>query len=237
MDHNSIPDSATKYILLQRTGYLPRVNKIIKGIDKLSPVPIHENLMGIISRINSNYVKKLFVDDMRKEFYSIEDYLPENCCSILDIGCGVAGIDVFLADYYDQTNLKIYLLDKTKTENSIWYGFHSEGAFYNSLVVAKKLLTNNGIPSNRITSLEVNKQNEINIDQKIDLIISLISWGFHYPVNTYVEKVYQLLNKNGVVILDIRNKTNGLDLMKEYFPTIHCIFNSTSFTRIAATKG
>ena len=40
--------------------------------------------------------------------------------------------------------------------------------------------------------------------ESIDLVVSTISWGFHYPIDFYLKSVFDLLNKNGLVILDLR---------------------------------
>jgi SAM-dependent methyltransferase len=237
MEQICIPDSAVKYILLQRTGYLPKIDKVIKAINRILSLSFGEKAIDLISRVYSDKIKMLYANDIRNEYHSIKPFLPETCNSVLDIGCGVAGIDIFLADNYDNKDLKIYLLDKTKTENSIWYGFHQEGAFYNSLEVAKNLLIKNGISQDNITTLEVSKQKEIDVDKKIDLVVSLISWGFHYPVETYLEQVNDILNKNGVVILDIRNNTSGLETIKKYLPKIQYVYNKSRFSRIVATRG
>ena len=50
-----------------------------------------------------------------------------------------------------------------------------------------------------------------------DVVISIISWGFHYPVSTYLEDVHEALVPGGVAILDIRNGTDGVAALRRRF--------------------
>lgn len=40
----------------------------------------------------------------------------------------------------------------------------------------------------------------------LDLVISLVSWGFHFPVSTYLDQVHDLLREGGRLILDLRKR-------------------------------
>jgi 2-polyprenyl-3-methyl-5-hydroxy-6-metoxy-1,4-benzoquinol methylase len=75
--------------------------------------------------IKSNFEKRYF-----KEINYHWETIKEKCQSInsvLDIGCGIGGIDYFIAK--NNTNCQINLLDKTKIENEVYYGFKEKGAF------------------------------------------------------------------------------------------------------------
>jgi len=126
----------------------------------------------------------------------------------LDIGCGVAGIDVLLSQHYNG-NVEIFLIDKTKVDKKLYYNFEKRGSFYNSLQISKSILTANGVNRNKIHLQEATENNEIRFNQNFDIVISLISWGFHYLVSTYLDRVYIKMNKNGIRIIDVRKNTNS----------------------------
>ena len=51
----------------------------------------------------------------------------------------------------------------------------------------------------------------------IDFVISTISWGFHFPVSTYLKSVANVLSENGILIIDIRKDTGGENELKTEF--------------------
>lgn len=136
-----------------------------------------------IQRPDSDYPKGL-----EEDFKSIEPHLPEKVESILDIGCGMAGIDVFLKQKYP--NAYLSLLDGDG--KFPMYNFRPNCKPYNSRKSAEALLEANGVKVDRWH--DVGTQEEL----KADLVISLISWGFHYPLSVY--------RVSGFCIADLRRK-------------------------------
>jgi len=237
MDKIIIPSEATKYILFQRTQYLRFANRrLLNTLQRLLPFSIYNIAVLFESKISKRRVAKRYQEDMEKEFEMIKKFLPKECSALLDIGCGVAGIDVLLGKHYEKNDIKIFLLDKTKIEKKVWYGFRQSGAFYNSLPIAKKVLLGNGINDKNVVLLETNDRNEIHIDGKVDLVLSLISWGFHYPVETYLDRVYDMLSEGGSLIIDIRKSSDGVDKVSEKFSTVSIIREITKYDRVLAIK-
>jgi SAM-dependent methyltransferase len=232
-----IPDSATKYILFQRTEYLALAKtRTFRAFQKLLPLLNYNQIVELEARLRSRKVKEMYLIDMEAEYSSIKKFLPDNCSRILDIGCGVAGIDLFLNQHYLNGRVDFYLLDKSRVEKNVYYMYQSKGAFYNSLRVAREILMNNGIDANQIHLLEAKENNSIDMDKSVDLVLSLISWGFHYPVSIYLDQVYDLLNETGTLILDIRRSTDGLDLLTQKFGEYRVILETRKHTRVCATK-
>ena len=232
-----ISNEAVMYIMFQRTSYSRLTNSsIYRVFNKIVPFSFYNQLVKYEAKTNSSRIKALYKNDMRLEYLSIVKFLPKSCSTILDIGCGLAGIDIFLHRHYQDNSPVFYLLDKTYTEKNVYYGFKSKGAFYNSLKIAQKMLINNGLSLQNIQTLEANENNEINIDGKIDLIISLISWGFHYPVSIYLNRVYNILNNGGSIILDMRKGTDGIEILKNKFTKIEIIMEKSSYQRVLVSK-
>ena len=132
---------------------------------------------------------------MYQEALTIMPHIKKETKNILDIGCGMAAISLYLYHYLGEA--KLYLLDKNKVEKKVSYNFEDKGAFYNSLNIAKILLTNNNVKENLINLIEAPENGNIPIGEGlVDLVVSTISWGFHYPVQTYIDSVYKILNKD-----------------------------------------
>ena len=237
MSQLAVPNETLKYILFQRTEYLCFPNSFTyRVVNKILPFSIYKRVVAIEAKIAPNRIKTLYERDMTKEYLSIKDYLPEPCASILDIGCGIGGIDVFISKHYGDKHSILYLLDKTSIEDDIDYGFETKREFYNSLDLAKTMLMSNGIAEKYIYLIEATDQNEIPISDKVDLVISLISWGFHYPVETYLDKAYDVLVEGGSMIIDVRIGTNGIDLLNNIFRKVDVILEEKKFHRVLALK-
>ncbi len=230
-----IPNDAVKYILFQRTGYLKK-NLLFIFLSIVGHLkPLYKVSVSLKAMLFRKKIKHAFVQDMEKEFMVIKDYLPTKINTILDIGCGVAGIDIFLSRYYDN-NIKIFLIDKTEIDKNVYYYFKKRGSFYNSLQISREMLENSGVNKQNIMLQEANDKNEINFKNTFDIVISLISWGHHYPVSTYLDQVYNKMNKKGILILDIRKNTAGEEDIKRKFGHYHIISDNKKYNRVMAIK-
>lgn len=237
MNQVVVPNEAVKYILFQRTAYQHFPHTFTyRVLKRILPFSIYNQAVDREARTDSPRIKALYEDDMRREYQSIKEFLPKTCSSILDIGCGVAGIDVFLSKHFKDIQPTFYLLDKTSIEKVVFYDFKHKASFYNSLDVAKEMLISNGIPERYVHLIEATDNNDINIDGKVELVISLISWGFHYPVETYLNKVHNLLIKGGSLIIDVRKGTADIDKLSNIFSKVDIIFDERKYQRVLATK-
>ncbi len=186
--------------------------------------------------IRSKQIKKGYSDLILKEYNIIKPYIPTVAHRILDIGAGVGGIDVALFKHYEKShNVKLYLLDKTYIDKKIHYGLKEKAAFYNSLEITRDLLSLNGVPERNIHLQNANDENKIE-GGPFDLVISLISWGFHYPISTYLEQVYNRLNDGGTTILDIRKGTDAISEIRTKYSKIKVIYEGDKHQRLCLIK-
>ena len=159
---------------------------------------------------------------VQKDFDMIKDFLPSNCNRILDIGCGLALIDIFLYKHYQTPG--IYLLDKTELNTDKISGFNEKYKCYNSMEAAKETLINNGVDQNKINLYETTNYNDL-FGMKFDIISSFLSCGWHFHVNTYINLMDQALSANGILILDIRHNTDQLEALSSRFVLEKQIYN------------
>jgi len=162
------------------------------------------------THIDSKNLQEAYAKSLREDYQMIRSFLPEHCESILDIGCGMAGIDTFFYTHY-QKQIHLHLMDGTgDTDEKI--GFHDEMEPYNNLAITKKLLMMNGVIPEHIHFHPINAELTI----PCDVIISLLSWGFHYPANTYCELAKRSLRSGGIIILDVRKGTDYRCLKRNF---------------------
>jgi hypothetical protein len=183
-----IPDEAVKFIRFQRSRYIER------------KVPDPEE------------VKRRYAAHVAEDYAGMEKYLPEKVEKILEIGCGVAAIQVFLKKRYPDAKLELLDADTVTAEGGAGY-HHDKQELYNSRAVTERLLEANGV--------KVDKWHEVGTKELLeaDLILSMASFGYHYPRSTYRIK--------GFAILDFRR---GVEKMPEVGKII---FNGPKYDRIA----
>ena len=179
-----IPTEALPYIKMQRTHFKEGENLI-----------------------------EFYEKDIREEFDRIRPLLPTTPCQqILDIGCGLGGIDHYLHSHYDSS--LITMLDFDSVSKKLVYGFRPIAAHYNSVDIAKDMLQMNDLPILDFTFIAPGDLKRIRKDY-IDLVISLYSWGYHYPLSTYLDQVYRVARPGATILLDLRINQSQLGQLYE----------------------
>jgi len=176
---------------------------------------------------------------MLKDYDMIKSYLPETVSNILDIGCGLGLIDIALNEHYNG-RINLHLLDKTNeiAENTSVRGFNEQYIFYNSMEGTRKTLVDNGVNSEKLFTYEVSESSLQEIQSnKFDVIISLLSCGWHYSIENYIDLIKKSLNKDGVVILDIRHNTGQLEYALEHFTLVNQVINTAESKHTGGTIG
>jgi hypothetical protein len=164
------------------------------------------------------------------DYQMIEEFLPEICENSLDIGCGLSLIDIAIYkhypdNYYPESRIiDIHLLDKTELNTTKISGFNEEYRGYNSMDAARKTLSSNGVPDEKIHSFEVGNHSEL-YNKKFNLITSFLSCGWHFDVDTYIDLFEKTLCHDGCIIIDIRHNTGQVEKMKSKFKLVKQIYN------------
>lgn len=203
-DKIKLANDSLLYVILQRTNYLGKYFNFL-------PVFLKKKLVVLFG----SRVEKKYNSDITNDYASIIEYLPAKIINALDIGCGMAGIDILISKNHG--NPTLHLLDKSAIDKKVFYGFEPEGSYYSSLEAAKLFLTENGVAREKIVIHDLRNGKPDFKSDYFDMIISTISWGYHYPVAVYLEKAALSIRKNGVMILDIRKGTGGEKELEKFF--------------------
>ena len=170
-----------------------------------------------------NLEQKVF-NKIKEEFETLKNYLPSNVKNIMDIGCGIGLINIFLNDYFIDCQ-KFYLLDKNKIDSKIVYGFSDHYESYSITNITKNFLINNNIQEHKLNLIDVNKKFSIK-SNSIDLCISLVSMGYHYPFSQYLDIIKEVSNNNTVFIFDIASEFQDITSLRDHFGDIKIIEES-----------
>lgn len=233
----NVPNQALRYILLQRTQYSLTEKYLLPNIKVHSVLPpgIFKLIIAAEARLRKNAIKQLFESDMQSEYDVIRPHLPVDARAILDIGSGIGGIDLLLYNHYTKKP-HIYLLDKSTETPGLYYGFETEASYYNSLSLATEFLIKNNVAPEHIHTEEATDSKTIAFETQFDLILSLLSWGFHYPVETYLEIAHTKLAPQGVLILDIRKGRGAEEKIRARFGNLTVIAETHKTAKIKAVK-
>jgi SAM-dependent methyltransferase len=183
--------------------------------------------------LRNHQIARLYTNDILGEYESIKTSLPPQAERILDIGCGMAGIDVRLFEHYDRRPY-LYLMDKARLD-LIYYGYKAKAAFYNDIQTARRLLNQNGVPDTHIRFVEAEATGIDQANTDFDLVISTIAWGFHFPLSTYLDEVLRSLRPGGRIIVDIRKGGDGLRLLGERNLGVSVIVEHAKYQRVCIT--
>ena len=131
-----------KLLLLQRNDLLSNKQKFLrKKIGRF----IFTNFL--IHFFQNKNIEKNCSELFENEISTIKDFLPNELENIMDIGCGLGIINIFLNKIYHNSP-NFYLLDKNHVDNKIKYGFSDNYESYNDLNETRKILLDNGIKDN-----------------------------------------------------------------------------------------
>lgn len=209
-----------KLILLQRNELLSKKQKYLRK--RLGRFIFTNFFINYFQIKNFNQqTENLF----KKELETFENYLPENIDNLMDIGCGLGILHIFINQKY-KNKPNFFLLDKNSIDLKIKYGFNKNYESYNDLNITKNILLNNGISIDKLNLKDVG--NNFSIHKKIDLVISLKSMGYHYPIENYIELLKKTCYEKTVYIFDVFGEIYSLDKVKQIFKEVKIIYEESS---------
>jgi SAM-dependent methyltransferase len=185
-------------LILQRSEVLydvPRAGAVIRAWNSGDMGPIEAQVERLGDEIARRAAAVVYA-----EFEAMRPVLTQlHPRHLADIGCGYGFFSLFVAQEF---GCDVTLIDLENNERR-HFGFAMEAAAYSSLDIAKKLFVDNGIAASRIATLNPSEGDVLAIARP-DLAVSLLSCGFHYPVDSYLEFFAETLADDGALIIDLR---------------------------------
>lgn len=137
--------------------------------------------------------ERAYAEDIQGIFNNIEPCLPTACHSILDVGGGMAGINILLARHYGSPLVAV--LDGESDPPQM----HRHAWTFNDLGVTGRFLAANGVDN--FLPIPANKLPD---PRPFNLITSYGSWCFHYAPGVYLDWVKACCLPTTTLILDVR---------------------------------
>ena len=218
-------------LILQRSEVMfdiSRAGRIIKAWNRGDMEPINAVIDDMGVKIAQRAAGVIYA-----EYLAIEELLKElKPKRIADIGSGYGFFDLFASK---SMNTEVVLIDLEQNEHR-HFGFQNEGAAYSSLEVARRLLMANKVPAKKIECVNPRDTSPEAI-KPVDLVVSFISCGFHYPVDSYLPMLDKVLKPGGSAIFDLRETTASEQIEKlAQFGTVTDIVTRPKVCRVLLRK-
>jgi hypothetical protein len=175
--------------ILTRPGFKLRIDD-----DAFKYLVVQKGSLSFTSS-NRELWERFYIDSLFMDLQSMKPALPVSCQSLLDVGSGMGGIDILMVRRYGQ--LRVELLDGE--DDLPIMKLHRLP--FNNMQVARRFLTTNGVQN--IVTFNANDPTTWNSD-KVDLVLSLGSWCFHYPPKEYLSLVRDKCHDGTILIIDVR---------------------------------
>jgi SAM-dependent methyltransferase len=146
----------------------------------------------------------------------ILEEFPEKNLTILDIGCGIGGYHKkWIREYSNRATL--YLMDNSEFNiRALSYGHGNSDRYYNSLFLTKNFLNDVDNSKVKVESIEIKTEYPGKIPNDLDLIVSFISWGFHYSLEEYWSTITQKMSLfSSVILIDVRKQSQSYKFLNE----------------------
>lgn len=150
--------------------------------------------MNELDRITQRQRTVFDEDNMTAYAWRVRKYFAD-CSVALDIGCGIGYQTAKLSELLPTVHF--VMLDKTGDDESVSYS--NSGYAHNNLELTKQYADQN-------INGSVYDVDLYDWSHTPDVVYSTLSWGWHYPVEVYLERVLEL--HPTYIIFDTRKSVN-----------------------------
>jgi SAM-dependent methyltransferase len=219
-------------LVLQRSDVLddvPRSGRIIKAWSSGDAAPLE----AVVRDMGTEIARRV-VRDIGAEYAALMTALgPPSPRRVADIGCGYGIFDLFVAR---KDGAGVVLIDIEDNDRR-HFGFEDEAAAYSNLRKASDFLIRNGVPQADVETLNP-RVDALSRAGSVDLAVSLLACGFHFPVDVYMDFFRDQVAPGGRIVLDLRERrfeTQSRSLAE--LGQVHEISRSGNRRRVMVTKG
>lgn len=191
-----------------------------------------DGAFGDEGAILPHYLAEWIYDD----YLSIREYLPEKAADILDIGCGFGGLAALLRLHYaPETDPHFHLVEQARIPGAEFSRPTPDAPDLDPLACAAELLIANGVADTHVHTIASDNAKSL-YEYKYDLIVSMRSWCYLYPIETYIEVVRTALRPGGIFFVDVHNNLGGLAALRAYLPAATLVSERQDLVRCRYVK-
>ncbi len=124
--------------------------------------------------------------------------------TILDLGCGLGRMSVYLYHICNLIDSKFILADGNSFPpkiNNKMFGFSRKKRFYNSLHQTRMFCEHHNLGHFELFNLEEKDISELS---NIDFVMSFLSVGYHFPLEDYIHSLLKISSNDCVMVFGVR---------------------------------
>jgi hypothetical protein len=114
-------------------------------------------------------------------------------------------------------NPKFILADYTMQSSVTKYGWNPGDSFYNDLNLTKEFSRLHGLENFDLLDLQTDELGKL---KDVDLIMSFLSVGFHYPIENYIKTLLNIATEDCTMIFGIRSGIYTAKNFEAFFKNI-----------------
>lgn len=167
----------------------------------------------------ANEAQSGFAADVVEFASQIRPFLPSASRELrfVDIGCGIGFSLLGMLQVYGPEH-RFVAIDRNADGSQVAYGFSETPSAYNSLQLTRDILIGAGVPADRIECVDIDQQPFPM--ESADIVTSTFAWGFHFPVEAYLQQVDDVLAPEGLIIIDVRRGLGQEAVLSERFEVV-----------------
>ena len=139
---------------------------------------------------------------------------------VLDLGCGLGRMSIYINNTLGDDGVKWILADSTSDfaqHKSLRFGWNPPAQYYNNLQWTEQFSINNGLVNFEIFDIA---KSDLGMLEDVDLVMSFLSVGFHYPIERYLETLLRITNASCTLIFGVRKGVYKKKMFKKYFSSV-----------------
>ena len=137
------------------------------------------------------------------DIWHLHQHIPKKINQIINIGAGIGLFEIYLN--HIRENIQNFTI------------IEKENLFHQNKLIDVLTMSKETIYANKLQNfLFYNDKDYLNINCKFDLVLSFRSWCYKYDIDSYLKFVLDSINKDSVIIVDIRNEYDSSKLLKHF---------------------
>jgi hypothetical protein len=173
---------------------------------------------------------RLFRERSEIDFATVQPFIGQPR-TVLDVGCGLGRMSVFLNAQLEDPGIRFILADTTRISRSEGpiAGWNPGDDFYNDLALTARFAEMNGLRN--VETFDLLRDDWARLP-KVDLIMSFLAVGFHFPIENTMPKLLAVASGECTMIFGVRKGRYGQRSFRSRFRSVRLLepLRRASFT-------
>jgi len=178
------------------------------------PTPFMKIALAHVSQL---HIDKSAYDEISRAEYSAFSDLIGKPKRLLEIGCGLGRMSVYVKNVAELNDTRFILADGNTFPakiNSKMFGFSRNKRIYNDLSMTEKFCIMNNLTNIECFNVEVDSFDKLD---KVDFIMSFLSAGYHYPLEDIMPNILKIATPDCKMVFGVREGLYPISMFENMF--------------------